>query len=199
MRDEPHSVEDILDRLEGRAERRGRVSLADLADAVGPRSYGPFLIVPALIELSPIGAIPGLPSMIALVVVIFAAQMLFGREHLWLPGFVARRHVSEARLKDAVEKVKRPARRFDRWFHGRWTALTTVPFVRVAAIVVILLAASVPPLELIPFASSAPMSAIAAFGVALLVRDGMVMAVALLVAAAALALSLAYLLSGGFF
>jgi len=199
IRDEPHSVEEILERLQGRAERRGRVSVGDLADAVGARSYGPFLIVPALIELSPIGAIPGLPTTIALLIAIFAAQMLYGREHLWLPRFVARRHVSEERLTDAVEKVKRPARRFDRWFHGRWTRLASGPFVRIAAIVVILLAATVPPLEFIPFASSAPMAAIAALGVALLVRDGALMAFALALATAALAFSLSYALPGGFF
>ena len=48
-----------------------------------------------------------------------------------------------------------------------------------------LFACTVPPLELVPFASSAPMIAIAAFGLAITVRDGVLMLVALCLAGAA--------------
>ena len=57
---------------------------------------------------------------------------------------------------------------------------------------VVALCCTVPPLELIPFASSAPMLAIAAFGLAILVRDGLLMLVAL-------ALSLLAVGLGGYF
>jgi hypothetical protein len=42
-----------------------------------------------------------------------------------------------------------------------------------------------PPLELLPFASTAPMAAIATFGLALLVRDGVLMLVATCLSVAA--------------
>ena len=63
---------------------------------------------------------------------------------------------------------------------------------RRAAAVVVALCCTVPPLELIPFASSAPMLAIAAFGLAILVRDGLLMLVALALSALAVGL-------GGYF
>jgi hypothetical protein len=50
---------------------------------------------------------------------------------------------------------------------------------KVAALICILLACTVPPLELLPFATTAPMAAIAAFGLALMVRDGVLMLVAM--------------------
>ncbi|WP_034492009.1 exopolysaccharide biosynthesis protein [Afifella pfennigii] len=197
MPDDPHSVSDILQRLHQRAQNRGCVTLGDLADAVGARSYGPFLIIPSLVELTPIGAIPGVPTALAAFIVVFAAQMLVGRKHLWLPTFVSRRRIGGERVTGILDRMEKPARRFDRWFHGRLTALTSAPFVRLAAAVCILLAATVPPLELIPFASSAPMLAIAAIGVAVMVRDGALMVAAVGLAGLALGFSASYLLPGG--
>lgn len=64
---------------------------------------------------------------------------------------------------------------------------------KLAAACCIILALTVPPLELLPFATTVPMVAIAAFGLALLVRDGLLMIIAMLLAAAALALGVGLL------
>ena len=188
MADEPQSIGEILDTLEGLADKNERVSLGDAIHAFGNRSYGPFLVLLPLIELSPIGGIPGVPTAIAAVIILIAGQMVFGRKHLWLPGFVERRGVSSGKLCKATDTLRGLARFMDRWFHGRLPALTKGPFVRIAAVGCIVLALTVPPLELLPFASSAPMLAIAAFGLALLVRDGALMIAAIVMACAALAI-----------
>jgi hypothetical protein len=194
MAEDPHSIDDVLDDLAECAATAERVSIGDIVERFGGRSYGPFLLVPALIEVSPIGGIPGLPTFLAALIALFALQMAFGRAHIWLPGFVARRSVKAASLVKAVEALRPTAARLDRWFHGRLPALTGGPFVRFAAILCVLLAMTVPPLELLPFASTAPMAAIAAFGLALMVRDGALMIVALLLAAGAVGLG-GYLLA----
>lgn len=181
----PESLGDILDGFDGLAQRDARVAVADMVDAVGTRSYGPFLVVPALIELSPIGGVPGVPTALAAVVVLFAAQMLFGRRRLWIPAWIARRSLAAPRLVRMVAAVRPLAQRMDRWFHGRLRALTSGIGTRVAALACIALALLVPPLELVPFASSAPMGAIALIGLALLVRDGVLMIAASLLAGAA--------------
>ena len=59
-----------------------------------------------------------------------------------------------------------------------------------------LLALTVPPLELLPFASSAPMAAIAMFGLALLVHDGALMIAAWLLAGMAVAFGFGLLVGG---
>lgn len=195
MNEELHSVGDILNKLEELSDKQERVSLGATVEALGSRSYGPFLIVPALIELSPIGGIPAVPTFLAALIILFAMQMLLGRRHLWLPGFVARQSVSSAKMLKAVTKLRPLARRMDRWFHNRLPVLTSRFFMRFAAGGSIALALTVPPLEFIPFASSAPMAAIAAFGLALLARDGALMIVALLLAAGAIAAGAALLVS----
>lgn len=192
MQDDPHSVGDILDSLASLGAARDQVAVDDIVQRFGQRGHGPMLLVPALIEISPIGAIPGLPSFLALIIAITAMQMLLGRRHLRLPGFLARRHVAGAKLAGAARKLGGVGRFLDRHFHGRLRWLTGAPWRRAAAAVILALCCTVPPLELLPFASTAPMAAIAAFGLALLVRDGALMlaALALSLGAAGLGVSL---------
>ncbi len=186
MNDDPHSVGDILDRLHEIGEDKRLVTVGDLAEAFGSRSYGPFLLVPALIEETPIGSIPGVPTALALIIALFAVQMLIGRKHMWLPEWIKRREIGAEKVKKASDKLRGVARFLDKWFHGRLPQLTRGPAVRVAAAICLLLCLTVPPLELLPWASSLQMAAIAAFGLALLVRDGVLMIVASVLAVAGL-------------
>lgn len=109
--------------------------------------------------------------------------------------FIAGHSLSPDKACQASEKLRGIARFLDEWFHGRLPRLTHGPFVRIAAALCIILALSVPPLELLPFATTAPMAAIAAFGLALLVRDGLLMLIATILSGAALVLGLS-LVSG---
>ncbi|MDF2493860.1 exopolysaccharide biosynthesis protein [Sphingomonas sp.] len=187
MADEPHSVGDILDRLDELANDKDEVSLGQTIEAFGNRSYAPFLVILPLIDISPVGSIPGLPTLLALVIVLTAGQLLFGRKHMWLPGFLANRSLKSEKVTKAVKKLRPVGERMDKWFHGRLPALTQGPMVRVAAAAIIVLTLAVPPLELLPMATTAPMAAIAAFGMALLVRDGLLMIIAFVAAAGAIA------------
>lgn len=197
MAEDPHSVGDILDSLCLLGERKRDVAIADIVERLGHRSHGPFLLVPALIEMSPIGAIPGLPTFLAVTIAIVAVQIPFGRDHLYLPGFIARSHVSGAKLRKATGKLRGIARFMDRHFRRRLNALTGRQGALVASVAVIALCCTVPPLEFLPFASTAPMAAIAAFGLALLARDGALMILALLLSAGTAALGISLLVGGG--
>jgi len=196
MSEDPKSVGDILDRLHAVGEEHDRVSIGDMVEAFGNRSYGPFLLVPALIEETPIGSIPGVPTAIAAVIALFAIQMLWGRKQMWLPAFVKRRAVDAEKVEKASAKLRGVAAFMDRWFHGRLEVLTRGAAVRVAAAACILLACTVPPLEVLPWASSLPMLAIASFGLALLVRDGALMIAATILSLAAVGFGIGWL-SGG--
>ncbi|KHL24881.1 membrane protein [Croceibacterium mercuriale] len=191
-----HNVEDILDRLRDLAGRQDRVTIGDVVDAMGQRSFGPFLLIPALIDISPIGSIPTLPTLLAVMIVITAVQLLLGRKTLWLPGFITRRGAKARKVKKAADKLDELARRLDRWFHGRLPALTSPWFQRLAALAIIALTFTIPPLELIPLATTAPMAAIAAFGLAMLVRDGLLMLVAFAGSLAAIGFGISMLMGG---
>jgi hypothetical protein len=197
MAEDPKSVGDVLDRLEELAGSEDKLTLGKVIEALGHRSYGPFLLIPALIDISPVGGIPGLPTVLGAIIVLIAAQILFGRKHLWLPGFLGRRGLSPAKTCKTTRKLRGIARFLDRWFHGRMPKLTEGVFVKVAAASCIVLALIVPPFELLPFATTAPMAAIAMFGLALLVRDGLLMLIGMVLTVAALALGVGMFGSGG--
>ena len=167
-------LNDLLDELSELGNSKDTVSIHDIREKVGNRSFGPFLMIPAIIEISPIGGIPGLPTIIAAVVSLFAVQILIGMKHLWLPGFIEKRSFAGEKLAKGAEKIRKPARWIDKVVRPRMTWATETPWSRGIALVILLLAATVPPLELLPFASTVPMAAILLFGLALTAKDGLV-------------------------
>ena len=174
-------VNEILDDL-CEVSHDGKVTIEEMADAFGHRGAAPFLIIPPLLEISPIGGIPGLPTFLALTVAVFAVQIVLGRDQPHVPGKLGRRGVSGDKLRAAVEKLRPIAGKVDGLFRGRLPALTTKPMRQFAALIVLGLCLIVPPLELVPFASTLPMAAILAFGLAFLFRDGILMLAAFAVA-----------------
>ncbi|PWE33484.1 hypothetical protein DDZ14_04610 [Maritimibacter sp. 55A14] len=180
-------IGDILDCLERRARPGGTLSIDQVLGIFGRRTYGPFLAFPALLAISPLGGIPGVPTGLALVTLLFSLQILAGRRHFWVPDLLRVRRLGADRLRGAVQALRPAARWMDRYLGQRLTALTGRGWSRIAAGLCALLALLVPPLEIIPFAATAPMGAIALLGLAVLMRDGVVMIVALVASIAALA------------
>ncbi|UWQ20933.1 exopolysaccharide biosynthesis protein [Jannaschia sp. W003] len=170
---------EVVDAVERAAEGGGdRVTVGQLNDELGHRSTGALMALPALLELTPVGGIPGVPTVLAVIVAIFAVQIALGRDDMWLPDVLERRAVGRGRLRKAADWMKRPAEWIDRHFGERLTVLTGPAGTRAAAVAILLLCATVPPLEVVPFASSIPMATIALFGFAMILRDGLAMAVA---------------------
>ena len=186
MSSEPKNVREAVENLEGLADRKSEVRVGDILDEFGKRSFGPFLLLLGLLEVTPIGSIPGIPTLIASFCALIGLQLLIGRDHIWVPGFVERRSLSSDRLMKAAKKMEGWAARLDGWFHGRLTRFTSHFWQRAVGGAVIMLALTVPPLELVPFASTAPMLTIAALGLALMVRDGFLMLGALVASMLAL-------------
>ncbi len=126
-----------------------------------------------------------MPTALAALIALFAVQIAFGRDQPHVPGKIARRGVDGGTLTKATETLRPLARRLDGIFQGRLERLTRRPMRRIAMGVVLALCSMVPPLELVPFASTLPMGAILLFGIAHLFRDGLVMLVAMLAAVGA--------------
>ncbi len=184
-----NSVTSILDRLEEAGQNGSeRVSVGKIVGAIRTRGYGPFLFVPGLVEPTPIGAIPGVPTVLALIVLLFSGQMLVGKTDVWLPKMIANRSISAETLQKSIGKLRTVGRWLARWFRPRVEGLAGGAAIRIAALATICLALTVPFLEIFPLASSAPMIAIAVFGLAILFHDGLLMAIAWLVSAASLVL-----------
>jgi len=173
-RHDGRTFEHVLDDISALDDRQEKVSLVDMRNAIGQRGYGPFLFVPALLELSPLGGIPGVPTLLGAIVAIFALQMLMCRKHFWIPHFLGKRSVDGDRLQKAIGKMRPVVRFLDRIIRPRLSWMTRTPFLQATAAVCVLCAAMAPPLELIPFASSLPFGAIALFGLGVTAHDGVV-------------------------
>lgn len=174
------SVTQVLGELDELAANNDEVCIGDVLDDFGARSFGPFIMLPALMEITPVGGIPGVPSFLAFIIALTAIQLLIGRDHVWMPDFIQRQSVSGKKLHRAVGRLRGVADFLDRHSEGRLHSLTTGMATRAVALIVLVLCCAVPPLEFLPFASSIPMLAIAVLGLALTVRDGALLLTSLL-------------------
>lgn len=169
------------------ADDQGQVSIDAILDVVGRRSFGALLLFAGLITLAPIiGDIPGVPSIMGILVLLVAGQVLFRHEHFWLPGWMLRRSVSRDNLCKALRWLQRPARFIDRLLRPRLTVLIRPFGAYVIAFLCLQIALIMPVMEVVPFSANAAGLVLAAFGLALIACDG----VLALVAYATLALSL---------
>lgn len=177
---QPSSLQEMLERMETAGNGNAKqVSVDELMDAVGYRSFGPLLLLIALIAISPLGGIPGVPTLFALCTIAIAGQLLVNQQHLWLPGFVLRRSVEQDKLAAFLNRLRPVARRVDAIARPRLVQLIRGPGLKVAALCCILVALTVPPLEVVPFAAAISWLAIGAFGLAVILQDGVIALVAL--------------------
>jgi hypothetical protein len=196
MSTQDNKLSDLVERIGERGDGQDHVSVHDIREMLGERSFGPFIALPALIEITPIGGIPGVPTLIAVMITLVCAQMLFGRNHLWLPNVLERKTLAGDRVKDGMKWLERPADWIDRVLRPRLSWFSGTVGLRIVALLCILLCITVPPLELLPFASTIPMGAIALMGLGLMVRDGLVILIAALGASLGLGTLLMSTVSG---
>jgi hypothetical protein len=182
MDEQPTSLEQLLDRINIASENKARVTLKAVIDALGGRSFGPLLLLAGLIILSPIiGDIPGIPTIMGLLVFLTAGQLLLRRKYFWLPTWLLNRSVRRDMLRRSIEWI-RPASRFvDRSLRPRLSTLTRHAGLYLTAIACIVIAVAIPIMELIPFSAKLAGSTLIAFGLSLIARNGVLTLFALLV------------------
>ncbi|MEX0607473.1 MAG: exopolysaccharide biosynthesis protein [Halofilum sp. (in: g-proteobacteria)] len=164
----------LLDRIGEVASQRERVSLGDLIARLGERSFGPLLLLAGLITLAPlIGDIPGVPTLLALIVLLVAGQLLLGRDRMWLPGWLLERSITRDKIERSLGWLRRPARGIDRMLRPRLTLLAGGIGGRAIALACIVIAIAMPPMELVPFSANGAGIALTAFGLALIAKDGL--------------------------
>ncbi|MEE3117705.1 MAG: exopolysaccharide biosynthesis protein, partial [Pseudomonadota bacterium] len=155
-------------------EGQDQVSIGDLLAAVGQRSFGPIVLVAGLIVVAPlIGDIPGVPTLLGLVVLLTLGQLLFRRETIWLPRKLTHRRVGRDKLVKGLDWMAKPARFIDRWTRPRLTWLVRGPGRYLMAAICMLVAAAMPAMEVVPFSANGGGLALMVFGMAMVARDGL--------------------------
>ncbi len=176
------SLNQLLDVMEKSAEGSERVSLREVIEAIGSRSLGPLLLLAGLITLvPPIGGIPGVPIAMGFLVMLVAVQLLFHKKHPWLPNWLLNRSIAKEKFSKALQWSRKPARFIDRVTRARLTSLVEGKGHYLIALMCVVIAAMMPPMELVPFSAVGAGLALSALGVALISRDGAVALAAIII------------------
>jgi hypothetical protein len=169
-----NNLNSMLDDLSDAGEQSDDVALDDVMETIGQRSFGPLLLIPGLVVLSPIAGIPGVGAASGVVVILIAGQLLIGCDSFWLPKFIRERTVARERLDKSIKKLRPVARIVDKLLRPRLEWLTREPATYGVAATCVLLALMLPVLDMVPFTSLVPAGAITAFALALISHDGAV-------------------------
>ncbi|MEO0462998.1 MAG: exopolysaccharide biosynthesis protein [Pseudomonadota bacterium] len=186
------SIGDIVDGLEEIAQESDQISVRGVLEEFGASSFAPIMLIIALIGMLPTGGIPGVPTACAVIIVLVAGQLVWGREHIWVPGFIADRSVPSDKLSGATDKLETMASALDGIAKGRLEWLTKGPGLRLIGALICVTCCFIPPLELVPFAAAIPFATIALLSLALIVRDGLIMLIASVIAIGALGFAVIY-------
>ena len=173
-----HNLRSLLHSLETRTTG-DEVTIADLLDAVGRRSYGPVLLLLGFIAISPLTLVPGANWLVALVTLIFAMQIVLGLKYPWLPRRALKVSFPRKYLLTGINSAEKHVYVVDQILKPRLIFLTQIPFINIAALVCVAAALITFPLGLVPFGPLLPGLTILFFGLALTARDGVVVLLAM--------------------
>jgi hypothetical protein len=166
------SMEAVID-ITAEAGTDERVCVGDVLDEIDGNAFGPLMLVPAMIAVTPASGIPGLTATCGLIIALIAVQIVLRRKVPWLPGFLRRRSISRSKLETARDWLARPARVIDRLTAKRLSFLVKPPFDVVPALICMVIGLAMPLMEFIPFSGSMAGAAVSLFALALVTEDGL--------------------------
>jgi hypothetical protein len=169
------ALSDVLDQLEKAAHGKS-ISIGEVVEHLGRKSFAALMLIFSLISTSPASAIPGITATVAVIVFLLAVQMIVGRDCVWLPDFVARRHMSTAKLCKGIGWLRKPVQWVERFLRPRLTFLLHRPWIFVPLLLILALTLVMPVLEAVPTSVSIASAVIALFAAGLLTHDGALVA-----------------------
>jgi hypothetical protein len=167
------NLEQLLGRIDQAKENRDEVSLGMIVEEIGSRSFGPLLLMAGIVLFSPLSGVPGLPTIMGVLVLLIGLQLLVGKEHFWLPQWLLKRSVAREKISKALAWLRTPASFVDRWLQPRLEMFIGGVSRYAIAIICTMIAAGLPVMELVPFSSSGAGAALTAFGLGLIANDGL--------------------------
>jgi hypothetical protein len=176
-------LSDVLHELA--SDQAPMVSIREIMEALGDRSFGALFILIAAPNLVPLP--PGSSFIFSAPLIVLALQLIFGRQTPWLPKRVLDREVDRGIIRRVYEKLGSKLIKLERMLKPRYNLFGAFTADRFIGIVT-LLAALILFLP-IPLGNMPPAAAIVALGLGLIERDGIAVAagVALTAASAVIA------------
>lgn len=170
----PFSLTGIFDQLAEAARDSDTLTLDTLLGTFGRRGLGVMLLLPCLLIILPPGLIPGVPAVLALLMIFIAAHMIAGRRQLWLPERIARVELPAAPIRKGLTRMRPYARRVDGWMGTRFAWFAESRFAHeTVAVVTIFLSLLILTLGFLPGLPALLALAILVFALGLSFRNGL--------------------------
>jgi hypothetical protein len=172
----PRRLSCIVRQLCARAE--SCVSVEQIRDALGDRSFATLLLFFALLNMLPLP--PGSTLVLGVPLVLVAVQMVMGRRSVWLPRFLLGKSLEAGQFRRLAAKMMPRLERLETFVRPRyWPFPTRRAAERVIGVTALVLGTLVT--LPIPFGNWFPALACALLGLALSERDGVLLGAAVLV------------------
>lgn len=172
------NLQQLLDCIAQGATNQEWVSLGTVIEAIGNRSFGPLLLLPGIVLVSPLSGIPGMATFMGMLVLLIASQLLIGRQYFWLPPWLLARALPGEKVLLMTEWMRRPAKSIDRFLRPRLDFLIQGLGIYAIALLCIAIALFMPAMELIPFSASSAGIALTILGLSLIANDGLLACIA---------------------
>jgi len=173
-------ISDLLERISATAG--DRVTVRDILDIFGERAFGGLMFVFAAPLILPMP--PGLSAILGAPLVFITAQLMIGLPRLWLPKAMASQGMGRAEFIGFMAKILPRLQRMERVLRPRMTWLFVPVAERLIGLVAFVLAIIV--FLPIPLGNMAPSLAIAALGLGIVEKDGLLALIGWLTAVASL-------------
>jgi hypothetical protein len=146
---------------------RGRdVTVGEILAALKDRGFGVFMILFAL----PNAVIPGISFILGAPVVLFALQLAFGRDEVWLPEFMRRQKLSAELFQKVAARVEKFLVWVEKRSMPRWNSVVSGHGQRFLGLYIAVVAVFL--MLPIPFGNILPAFGIALMAVGLIEKDG---------------------------
>lgn len=194
VRKHPRTLSQVLRDLA--EHRQGNVTVRCMRDALADRSFATFLVLTSAINMLPFP--PGSTLVFGIPVVLVALQMIAGRKTVWLPEFFLRRSMGQERFQKMTRRLIPLLERLEGYVKPRrWPFSTHNNAERIIGLYALLLGMAI--MLPVPFGNWLPALACAICGLALSERDGVWLAVGVVLGLTSIMVILGVVFAAGTF
>lgn len=179
-------------------ERNDQVTLFDILELAGERTFGFLLVLLALPSALPVPA-PGYSIPFGIVIFLLAVQLMVGRVEPWFPKWFRDRSLSLAQAQGIIKAANPWLKRLESFSRPRYTFLCTSRAGRImlgAAIALMGVSMMIP----LPLTNTLPAIGVFVIGFSLIEDDGFIsimgLTISLIAAALSITLIIAYAVGG---
>lgn len=160
--------------------KKPKITIDEILEKLNSRGFGALLVGLSSIIVLPTGAIPGVPAISAILIMITSVQILVGKKRVWLPEKIRKIKITRKKLERTIERSKPITKRIDKIIKPRLPYLFSDALEHFLPLISLFLALTIPVLGLIPFLADIPALGILLLGISLCCRDGILLIVSIL-------------------